>query len=367
MLAIDFCQETVKGWRLVGLLIMVLRIMAPVIVIITSMIPFLDALVKGNSEGLFGAGKAFARKLAAALIIFFIPSVINSSIRLLANREMVDNNVQICSVCFDKPGSDECNGYVKKLDELIASEVEEFEEEELEGKVNTDELNDNVKPDPSTDPAPETTPGTDGGTSTTPGGTTSPAGSTTSNVKGTSNIIIGDSRTVQMCATFTGDWSGCGTGAPRVNGNDVYVAKGAMGYSWFESTAIPNTNSILSSNNGTTYNIFSLMGVNFLLYDIDKYIPKYNELADGAWSKHRIILVSANPVNEAVEAQYGYSTKNSDIELFNSKLKAGTSGKKNISYCDVYNQIKGNFGTGDGLHYDGNTYKAIYNAMMNCV
>ena len=362
MLAIEFCQNTIKGWRIAGLLIMILRIMAPILVIITSMIPFLDAVIKGDTTSVFNAGKALARKLAAAVIIFFIPSIINTSIKLLANREMVNDDVLICSVCFDNPSSDQCNGYVKKLDELLEAEKQEFEEQEIEGSVDTSDLSDSEKQEEN-----EETGEVDNSTTTDTSAGTSPVGSTTSNVKGTSNIIIGDSRTVQMCATFTGDWSGCGTGSPRVNGNDVYVAKGAMGYTWFESVAIPNTNGVLNSNSGTTYNIFSLMGVNYLLTDIDKYIPKYNELATGSWSKHRIILVSVNPVNEAVEAQNGYATKNVDIETFNSKLKGGTSGNSNISYCDVYNQIKGNFGTEDGLHYDGNTYKAIYDAMMRCV
>ena len=100
---------------------------------------------------------------------------------------------------------------------------------------------------------------------------------------------------------------------------------------------------------------------------ISQSIQKYNELANGAWSKHNLILVSVNPVNEAIEAQHGYHTKNVNIISFNNQLKAGTSGKANIKYCDTYNLINGNFQTGDGLHYSGGTYKDIYNGMMGCV
>ena len=108
------------------------------------------------------------------------------------------------------------------------------------------------------------------------------------------------------------------------------------------------------------------MGVNFLLSDIDKYIPTYNNLANGSWSKHNLILVSVNPVDEAKEAQYGYSTKNSNIITFNNKLKSGTSGVANIKYCDTYNAVIGNLGTSDGLHYTATTYKSIYSNMMSC-
>ena len=367
MLVIDFCQETVKGWRVVGLLLMVIRIMAPVIVIVTSMIPFLDALVKGNTESLFGAGKILFQKLMAALIIFFIPTIINASIKLLANKEYVSDDVLICSNCFDSPSSDTCDDYVKKYEKMLLEEAEKFKEEELSGKVNTNEMDEGEIPSEDTGEVTNVPGNNDDGNNSNPGGNVSPVGSTSSNVKGTSNIIIGDSRTVGMCATYTGNWSGCNTGSPLVSGKDVYISKGSMGYSWFADTAIPNTNSVLNSNSGTTYNIISLMGVNYLLYDIDKYIPKYNELATGAWSKHRIILVSVNPVNEEIESRNGYSTRNADIETFNQKLKSGTSGKSNMTYCDVYSQIKGNFGTEDGLHYNANTYKDIYNAIMRCV
>lgn len=108
------------------------------------------------------------------------------------------------------------------------------------------------------------------------------------------------------------------------------------------------------------------MGVNFLLYDIDKYIPKYNELAQGAWINHNLILVSVNPVDEEVEAQHGYSTKQTDIITFNTKLKNGTSGVSNIKYCDTYSKVINDLSTPDCLHYGESTYKAIYNTMMSC-
>ena len=78
-------------------------------------------------------------------------------------------------------------------------------------------------------------------------------------------------------------------------------------------------------------------------------------------------MVSVTPVDEGTESEHGYSTKNANIEAFNAKLKNGTAGVANIGYCDVYSQIKGNFKTGDGLHYDGSTYKNIYNLIKACI
>ena len=199
-------------------------------------------------------------------------------------------------------------------------------------------------------------------------GSTSPGSGNNTLKTASKNIIIGDSRTVGMCASITGDWTNCqfNNGGAFVNGDDIYIARGSMGYSWFNSTAIPAVNNIIASNPDTTFNIYSLMGVNFLLSDIDKYIPAYKNLAQNAWKDHNLILVSVNPVDEVKEAQNGYSTKNSNIITFNTKLKNGTSGISNIKYCDTFNIVKNNLGTSDGLHYTSSTYTTIYNSMKSC-
>ena len=169
-----------------------------------------------------------------------------------------------------------------------------------------------------------------------------------------------------MCAAFTGDWTHCQfSNGGKSNGDDFYIAQSSMGYSWFNKTAVPAVNKIIREHPGVRYNIYSLMGVNYLLGDIDSYIPTYNSLATGAWKDHKIILVSVTPVNEEIAKKRGFGTRNSKIEKFNKKLKNGVN-QSNVSYCDVYSQMGTNFGTSDGLHYNGKTYKQIYKLMKQC-
>lgn len=165
-----------------------------------------------------------------------------------------------------------------------------------------------------------------------------------------------------------GNWAWCqfSKNGPYISDDDIYIAEVSKGYSSFESTAIPTVNDIIASNPDVTYNLYSLMGVNFLLSDIDKYIPKYNELAQGVWSEHNLILVSVNPVNEAIEAKHGFSTKQADIITFNTKLKNGTPGVSNIKYCDTFSNVLNDLSTPDGLHYNNSTNNTIYSAMNAC-
>ena len=165
--------------------------------------------------------------------------------------------------------------------------------------------------------------------------------SATSAVDNSNFIWVGDSRTVGMQGVIT-------------SGNNEWVAKSSMGYDWFVSEAIPTVNKKLEEDDVIVFNL----GVNDL-GNVDKYKSKLNELATGDWSKAgRIIVMSVNPVDEAKEAQNGYSVKNSTIEEFNKKIRNGLDAK--IEFKDTYNQIKGSLGTTDGVHYDEATYKKLY-------
>ena len=188
---------------------------------------------------------------------------------------------------------------------------------------------------------------------------------------GTKTIFIGDSRTVGMCAAVTGSYSNCSFDsagrAKQYSSTEYFVSQGSAGFTWFNTKAVPEVNRLLANDPNTTYNIVSYMGVNWLLSEISKYESRYAELAKGDWKKHNIILVSVNPVNEAVEAQNGYKVKQANIIEFNKRLKAITIPLSNTTYCDTYNKIINNFSTSDGLHYTSTTSKNIYNHTKTCI
>ena len=361
ILSFDLCEHSGVLYviMILKLFIKVCKIIAPIILILTIIFALTKAV--GNPDELKKVFPSAVKKFIAALLIFFVPTIVNYAMDSLANRD--PNSFATCSTNANME-------YIKSL-----KEKEEYERKvrlELREKEAAEKANQKLEEDNAS---------TNGNQvykdkkkqreqqqQQYGGGSGSPESRNTTVPSGTLNIIIGDSRTVGMCGSMTGNYSGCPfEGNPKVDGNDLYIAKSAMGYAWFESTAIPAVNKIIADHPGTRYNIISLMGVNYLLSDIDKYIVKYNELANGSWKDQNIILVSVNPVNEQIEASHGYSTKNANIETFNQKLKDGTAGHGNIGYCDVYNQIKGNFGTSDGLHYNNETNKQIHNLMLNCV
>lgn len=352
----------------------ILCILIPIIMMYRVLVPMIKVVISGDK--LNQEFSSIIKSFFAALIIFFLPTIFSF---LFTN--IVDTSSLGITTCFTNANLDSINEYremseaerkaeAKRIrEEVIDAALKNKEEQERQNEILSEmrkkkeeqerleqERLEQERLEQQQQQAQQNQQSSDSNSS---GGTGFKSAS--------KNIIIGDSRTVGMCATYTGDWSKCqfSVGGAYSTGDDIYIAQGSMGYSWFSSTAFSAVNSILSANPDTTFNIYSLMGVNFLLSDIDKYIPKYNSLATGAWKNHNIILVSVNPVDESKEAQFGYSTKNADIVTFNSRLRSGVNAS-NVKYCDTYSTVLSSLSTSDGLHYNTSSYQTVYNSMMSC-
>ncbi len=360
-LLFDLCTNSnvLTVFYILKIVFRIVCIIIPIIFMYRVFVPMFKTVISGKtiSEHLPGIFKFFI----AGLAIFLLPAVLSFVFEdLLGERIPVTScftNAEVDIIKSYKQKEDEerkenLKNYKDQLNKDLADQAEKEKEENDKIGEMLDKNKDKLEQEQNSN--------------NNIGG--SPSSSNTDLKTSARNIIIGDSRTVGMCAHITGDWTNCqfSNGGAFVSGDDIFIAQGSMGYSWFNSTAVSAVNNIISSNPDTTFNIYSLMGVNFLLSDIDKYIPKYNELASGSWSDHNLILVSVNPVDEAKEAQNGYSTKNSNIITFNNKLKSGTSGVSNIKYCDTYNPAMNSLSTSDGLHYTSSTSMVIYNTMMSC-
>jgi len=139
------CFNTVKVWRVIGVLVLILKVLVPVLLVITSVMPLFNALVAGNAEATKKAWITIGKKLAAGVIVFFIPSLVNASVKLLVGADYETEDVSYCVDCFSSPGSSECVQHVKAFDDADKKEAEEFKENEKEqseignGSVNTNE------------------------------------------------------------------------------------------------------------------------------------------------------------------------------------------------------------------------------------
>ncbi len=152
-------------------------------------------------------------------------------------------------------------------------------------------------------------------------------------------IFIGDSRFVGMDKAVD----------IESHEREFCVAKVGQGYYWFKNTALKQIEKIRKENTALTkWRYVVCLGVNDL-GNSKNYIEEYEELT-GKDDSIQLVLVSVNPVKNYP------SITNSQIKKFNIKLSdAG------YDYIDTFSVLqKKGFNSTDGLHYDDETYKTIY-------
>lgn len=174
-------------------------------------------------------------------------------------------------------------------------------------------------------------------------------------VKADDNIIfIGDCRVASMESQF-GE-------RPDVV---YYIATEKANFEWFRDVAIPTAQAIMDKNIYTKYRVV----VNLGLFDVEKeeeYVDLYRSLATDKWSKHKLFILSLNPVDEEqMDASRIYSRdviNTSKIKEFNLNLSAdlGTD-IENLKYVNTNGSIINNgYVTTDGINYDEATFNFYY-------
>lgn len=131
---ISICTETIRAWKIIGFFLYVIKVIIPIILIIRAVSNFGTAITKNPEKELSNSIIAFFRSFIAAIIIFYIPTIIYSSIKLLTNEKDFENNS--CIACINDPFSVEC----KNVQEPSEEENVDLKEKPLEGKLNTGEL-----------------------------------------------------------------------------------------------------------------------------------------------------------------------------------------------------------------------------------
>ncbi|MGN0361413.1 MAG: InlB B-repeat-containing protein [Bilifractor sp.] len=178
-------------------------------------------------------------------------------------------------------------------------------------------------------------------------------------------VFVGDSRTVGMYITLTG--SAYSDTVNATSGNETYIGRVAMGYSWFVSTGMPEASVYLAQGNT---DLVILMGCNDMgspVSSASQYASYVNANVE-AWSanNNRVFFDSVNPVghkNGGSETSVSIYSNDSTCAPFNETLKNALSDK--VTWIDSYNYlVSGSYATVDGIHYDSTTYHAIHDYIL---
>ena len=94
MLILGICDvpEVLEVMRVVNIIVLILKIVVPIILIVSGMVTFMSAIKVGNEDFLAQAKKSLINKCIAAVAIFLVPTIVS----VLVNISGPDNEYKNC-------------------------------------------------------------------------------------------------------------------------------------------------------------------------------------------------------------------------------------------------------------------------------
>ena len=103
-----FCVNSASAWFVAGSLLIVFRIIVPILIIIFGVIDFGKSVVTQDDNSLKNNISFFVKRLAAGVIIFFIPTIISVAMNMVAGFSENSANFSDCTECLNNPFGDYC-------------------------------------------------------------------------------------------------------------------------------------------------------------------------------------------------------------------------------------------------------------------
>ena len=102
----DFCTEMSGMLKLVGYVLWIFKVAIPIIIVIYGIIDLGKAVTASKDDEIKKAVKQLMVRLAAGVLIFFVPSLIMFVFKLISdyNNIMTTSEFNVCETCILKPG-----------------------------------------------------------------------------------------------------------------------------------------------------------------------------------------------------------------------------------------------------------------------
>lgn len=90
-----------RTFMIVGIIINIVKIVVPLIIVITGMIAFAKPILSGKTEDLTANAMILLKKFIAGVIIFYIPTILDFAFSL--NPEYDKTSYYACTECMNNP------------------------------------------------------------------------------------------------------------------------------------------------------------------------------------------------------------------------------------------------------------------------
>lgn len=101
-----------KGLRILGYVVMILKIMVPIILIITGMYSFFKATLNSDDKATREAANLLIKKCLTGAAVFFIPTAIFAGFKAVSGYDKTASKFSDCGKCVTSVKT--CNNLIKK-------------------------------------------------------------------------------------------------------------------------------------------------------------------------------------------------------------------------------------------------------------
>ena len=98
--SVNICGQLAPVMRIVGYVILAIKIIVPIILIIVGMIDMTKAVMSKKDDEIKDAQKGFMKKAIAAICVFLVMTIVTLLMTLVG-----DDSWQGCAKCINDPGS----------------------------------------------------------------------------------------------------------------------------------------------------------------------------------------------------------------------------------------------------------------------
>lgn len=307
----------------------VLLVVTPIVLIIFSILTLVKSMASGNADEITKTKGKLIKKIIITVIIFLSSALVQFVIIKVASNSSDKSSVSKCLRCFIAYSEGNCPVSSTGNNVYTGSKKSSNETHSVGTPDNPKSSNNKTSSD--------------------------------------AVILVGDSRTVQMCGfTSSSMYSG------ETCRDYIAVAQGGKGSIWFRDEAVPAITKILKDNSSKKYNIVILMGANDVGQSsgveqnaVNIYKSKLPELAKGDWKNQNITFVMLPCGDQAMANANGMGISQSQIDAFNKKIEEFIKSENisNLSYCKIEDVPRKYLA--DGVHYTSEGSEFYYEQVKN--
>lgn len=111
-----FCAQTAGVWQFAGYAVLVLKIVIPAILIILGIVALGKAVIAADDKEIKTAVNSLIKKFIAAVIIFFVPSIVSALFSAISGFKGIKADYDVCVQCISNPKNSTCVSNVKKYE-----------------------------------------------------------------------------------------------------------------------------------------------------------------------------------------------------------------------------------------------------------